>query len=55
MTLFDLYLLSPELSLAALGGLLALVDLVVRNKKVLPILAVLGLAAPLTLSHDPLV
>ena len=50
MTLFDLYLLSPELSLAALGGLLALVDLVVRNKKVLPILAVLGLAAPLTLS-----
>ena len=50
MTLFDLYLLSPELSLAALGGLLALVDLVVKKKSVLPILAVLGLIAPLALS-----
>ncbi len=50
MTAFDLYLLAPELSLAVLAGALVLVDLVVGNKKVLPILALLGLAAPLAFS-----
>lgn len=50
MTIYDLYLLSPELSLAALAGILVLLDLVVRNKTILPILAVLGLAAPIVLS-----
>ncbi len=50
MTIYDLYLLSPELSLAALAGILVLLDLVVRNKTVLPILAVLGLAVPIVLS-----
>ncbi len=50
MSLYDLYLLAPELSLAALAAILVLVDLVVRNKTVLPILAVLGLAAPLIFS-----
>ena len=50
MTLYDLYLLSPEISLAALAGLLALADLVVKNKRVLPAAAVIGLIAPLALS-----
>lgn len=50
MTIYDLYLLSPELSLAALAGILVLLDLVVRNKTILPILAVLGLAVPIALS-----
>ena len=50
MTIYDLYLLSPELSLAALAGILVLLDLVVRNKTILPILAVLGLAVPIVFS-----
>ena len=50
MSVNDLYLLAPELSLAALAAVLVLVDLVVRNKTVLPILAVLGLAVPLIFS-----
>ncbi len=50
MTIYDLYLLSPELSLVALAGLLVLVDLVIRNKAVLPVLALLGLAVPFALS-----
>ena len=50
MSVYDLYLLAPELSLAALAAILVLVDLVVRNKTVLPILAVLGLAVPLIFS-----
>ena len=50
MSVYDLYLLAPELSLAALAAVLVLVDLVVRNKTVLPILAVLGLAVPLIFS-----
>ena len=44
MSSHDLYLLAPEISLAALAVILVLVDLVVRKKTVLPILAVLGLA-----------
>ena len=50
MSVHDLYLLAPEISLAALASLLVLVDLVVRKKTVLPILAVLGLAVPLIFS-----
>ena len=50
MSVYDLYLLAPEISLAALAAVLVLVDLVVRNKTVLPILAVLGLAVPLIFS-----
>ena len=47
MTLHDLYLLSPELSVAGLALLLVLVDLVVRRKGFLPVVAVAGLAVPL--------
>ena len=50
MTAHDLYLLSPELSIAALGLLLLLLDLVVRRKGYLAALAVLGLAVPLGFS-----
>lgn len=50
MSVNDLYLLAPELSVAALAVILVLVDLVVKNRSVLPILAVLGLAAPLIFS-----
>jgi NADH-quinone oxidoreductase subunit N len=50
MTLNDLYLLSPELSLVALAGLLVLLDLVMPRKGLLAALAVLGLGAPLAFS-----
>lgn len=50
MNTHDLYLLSPELSLAGLGVLIILVDLVVGKKSVLPLLAVLGLIVPLAFS-----
>ena len=46
----DLYLVSPELALAALALAVVLLDLVVRRKGVVAALAVLGLAAPLGLS-----
>ncbi|MBI4282075.1 MAG: NADH-quinone oxidoreductase subunit N [Chloroflexi bacterium] len=50
MTLHDVYLLSPELSLAALGMVVILLDLVVRRKGVLAAVSVAGLALPLALS-----
>ena len=50
MTIHDIYLLSPEISMAGLAMLLILVDLVVSRKSVLTIVAVLGLAVPLALS-----
>ena len=50
MTLHDLYLLSPELSLAGLATLLILLDLVIPRKNVLAGVAVVGLAVPLGFS-----
>ena len=50
MSLHDLYLLSPELSVAGLAAILILVDLFVSRKGVLPVLALVGLAVPLGLS-----
>ena len=50
MTFHDLYLLSPELSVAGLGALLLLLDLVVARKGALAALAAVGLVAPLALS-----
>lgn len=47
MTVNDLYLLSPELSIAGLAVLLILVDLITGRKKVLPVVGVLGLVVPL--------
>ena len=50
MTLHDLYLLSPELSVAGAAALLILVDLVVRRSGLAAALAVAGLAVALGLS-----
>ena len=50
MELRDLYLLSPEISLVGLAGLIVLLDLVVERKGILATLAVVGLAAPLGLT-----
>ena len=47
MTLHDLYLLSPELSLAGLAILLLLLDLIIPRKGFLAALAVVGLLVPL--------
>ena len=50
MTLHDLYLLSPELSVAGAAALLILVDLVVRRSGLAAALALVGLALALGLS-----
>ncbi len=50
MTLHDLYLLSPELSVAGAAILLILVDLVVRRSGLAAALAIAGLALALGLS-----
>ena len=50
MTLHDLYLLSPELSVVVLGALLLLLDLLVARKGALAALAAVGLVVPLAFS-----
>ena len=50
MTTHDLYLLSPELSLAALGVVVILLDMVVGRKGILGAVAVAGLVVPLAFS-----
>ncbi|MDA0988254.1 MAG: NADH-quinone oxidoreductase subunit N [Chloroflexi bacterium] len=50
MTLHDLYLLSPELSLASLGMVVIILDMVLRRKGVLAAVSVVGLLAPLAFS-----
>lgn len=50
MTLNDLYLLSPELSTAALAMLLLLVDLFVPRKGIVAAIGILGLGIPLALT-----
>jgi NADH-quinone oxidoreductase subunit N len=50
MTLHDVYLLSPELSLAALGVVVILLDLVLGRKGILAAVSVAGLAVPLAFS-----
>ena len=47
MTLHDLYLLSPEISIAGLAILLILLSLVVSHKGILTSLSIIGLAVPL--------
>ena len=47
MTLQDLYLLSPEISMALLAGIIIILDLIFRNKKLLPIVGLIGLLVPL--------
>ncbi len=50
MTLHDVYLLSPELSLAALGLVVILLDMAFRNKGLLAFVSVVGLAIPAAFS-----
>ena len=50
MTLHDVYLLSPELSLTAIGLAIIVLDLVIERKSVLAALAVIGLVVPLAFS-----
>ena len=50
MTSHDIYLLSPEISVALLAVAVLLLDLVITRKGYLAVIAVLGLAAPLGLS-----
>ena len=47
MTSHDIYLLSPEISVAALAVIVLLLDLVVVRKGYLAAVAILGLAVPL--------
>jgi NADH-quinone oxidoreductase subunit N len=50
MTLHDLYLLSPEMSVAALGIVIILLDMVIGRKGILAAVSVAGLAVPLAFS-----
>tara|TARA_Y100000310_G_scaffold342588_1_gene446441 strand:- start:655 stop:2163 length:1509 start_codon:yes stop_codon:yes gene_type:complete len=50
MTLHDIYLLSPEISMAGLAAALVLIDLVLSRKSVLTVVAFVGLAIPTALS-----
>ncbi len=50
MTAHDLYLLAPELALASVAGVVVLLDLFVRQKRVLLIVTLLGLVVPLVLT-----
>ena len=47
MTTHDLYLLSPEMSMAGLATALLLLDLVVSRKGILLTIGIIGLAVPL--------
>ena len=48
--LYDLYLLSPQLSLALLGMLVMMVDLFVKRRVVTVAVALVGLIIPLAFS-----
>ena len=50
MTAYDIYLLSPELCVAGAGILVLLVDFLVRDRRVLPVLALAGLVGALALT-----
>ena len=50
MTLQELYFLSPEISMALLAGVIIVLDLISKNKKLLPIVGLIGLLVPLYFS-----
>lgn len=50
MTTQDLYLLTPEMTLAGLAGVIILLDLFFPNKRLLTVVAVLGLVVPLAMT-----
>ena len=50
MTAHDVYLLSPEIALAGVAAVVILLDLVVRQKRIVAVVALLGLVAPLVMT-----
>ncbi len=46
MTANDIYLIAPEIALASVAGVVVILDLLMRDKRYLPIVAVLGLLVP---------
>ena len=50
MTAHDLYLLAPELALAGVAGIVVFLDLLVRRKGVVAVVALLGLLVPIALA-----
>ncbi|PKB65853.1 MAG: hypothetical protein BZY82_06940 [SAR202 cluster bacterium Io17-Chloro-G3] len=50
MTVNDLYLLSPEIAMAAIAGIVVLVDLLVRRPRLVAMLGFVGLIVPLGLT-----
>ena len=46
MTAHDIYLIAPEIALASVAGVVVILDLLMRDKRFLPIVAVLGLLVP---------
>ena len=50
MTVNDLYLLSPEIAMAAIAGIVVLVDLMVRRPRLVAMLGFVGLIVPLALT-----
>lgn len=46
MTAHDIYLIAPEIALASVAGVVVILDLLMRDKRYLPIVAVLGLLVP---------
>ena len=49
MSPYDIYVISPPLAVAVVGILVILLDLVTHRKRLLPLFALVGLAAPLVL------
>ena len=47
MTLHDLYLLSPELSMVIIASGVIALDLLLKDKKILPVVALIGLLVPI--------
>ena len=50
MTLHDVYILSPEISMVALAIIVIGVDITTRHKGMLSLISLIGLAIPITLT-----
>ena len=46
MTAHDIYLIAPEIALASVGGVVVILDLLMRDKRFLPLITVVGLLVP---------
>ena len=50
MTSYDIYLIAPQLAMAAIGLIVIVFDLFFRRSKLLPVIAFVGLLAPIGLT-----